>query len=526
MKRRSKILWLSVLVLGWLFDFLFWRQSPGLNFALYVLLCLIGGFLILSLDGKRISALAMPLVVLILFFASVPIWRTEPLTLFVSVSMTLLLMALLAISFLDGGWLRHTLFDHLRAFLRLAISVLVEPLTFKSEVQKERAEAGLSRSRLNPWPLVRGTLLAIPALLVFGALLASADVVFGREMDRFIQLLGLEHLPEYVFRLAYILAAAYALAGVFLHAAGYGRAKGATAKQGSNSLRLVGFTEVAILLGSLTAMFGVFVIVQFRYFFGGDTNIGVEGFTYSEYARRGFGELVTAAFFTLVLLLILTAVTRREGRLQQEVFTAFAIVMVALVTVMLVSAYQRLALYEAAYGFSRLRTYTNVFLVWIGILLLAVAMLQVLGRERLFATAALLAAIGFGATLALINVDAFIVRQNVNRALHGEALDTAYLSSLSTDSVPALAEIYGAHSTGGVVHEATGAVLACRLGLGGKPARRDWRSFSLSSSDAANALGNLDSSLAHYAYVDAGWPPYVVAPGGGAVYDCQGSGGD
>ena len=47
-------------------------------------------------------------------------------------------------------------------------------------------------------------------------------------------------------------------------------------------------------------------------FFGGETNIGVAGYTYSQYARRGFNELVIVAFFSLVMILGLSTITRRE----------------------------------------------------------------------------------------------------------------------------------------------------------------------------------------------------------------------
>ena len=51
--KRTKILWITALVLGWCFDFLFWGQKQGINFALYVVLCLVGGFLVLARNGIR-----------------------------------------------------------------------------------------------------------------------------------------------------------------------------------------------------------------------------------------------------------------------------------------------------------------------------------------------------------------------------------------------------------------------------------------------------------------------------------------
>ena len=134
---------------------------------------------------------------------------------------------------------------------------------------------------------------------------------------------------------------------------------------------------------------------------------------------------------------------------------------VVLVGVMLVSAYMRLGLYEMAYGFTRLRTYVHVSLIWLGVLLGAVVLLELVRRERWFASAALVCSLGFGLTAAALNVDDFIVRQNVDRAHRGQGLDVAHLASLSTDAVPALVEEFASQSSPPETREAVGAALAC-----------------------------------------------------------------
>jgi hypothetical protein len=91
-----------------------------------------------------------------------------------------------------------------------------------------------------------------------------------------------------------------------------------------------------------------------------------------------------------------------------------------------------------AYGFTRLRVHPHVFMVWLAILLAAFLVMLLTNRTRYFATAALLAVIGFSATLDMLNPDAFIVQQNLTRYARGEELDVAYLGSLSADVVPDL----------------------------------------------------------------------------------------
>ena len=217
------------------------------------------------------------------------------------------------------------------------------------------------------------------------------------------------------------------------------------------------------MLGSVALLYCAFVVVQFQYFFGGQANISVQGYTYAEYARRGFGELMAVAIFSLLMLMGLGTVSRRETTLQQRLFSVLGVIILALVGVMLVSAYQRLGLYEMAYGFSRradLRargadldrdSCLRPSLCWNSCI-----------ASGCSPPAALIASLGFVISLGLLNVDGFIVRQNVDRAVRGESLDVPYLVSLSTDSVPPLQAIFESPSYPGLTRDAVGAVLACR----------------------------------------------------------------
>jgi hypothetical protein len=255
-------------------------------------------------------------------------------------------------------------------------------------------------------------------------------------------------------------------------------------------------TEASIILGSLEALFAFFVGIQFRYFFGGQVNISAKGFTYAEYARRGFGELVAVEVFSLLLWLGLSTITRRETRAKRMGFSAMGTVLVGLVLVMLVSAFQRLQLYEAAYGFTRLRTYTHVFMVWLGLLLLAVVLLEWIERQRLVALAAVFTALGFVTALNGLNVDAFIVRQNVKRAHQGSPLDVIYLASLSTDAVPALAQAYLGDDLSAEQRRALGAQLVCQAERLKRAQPLPWPSFHLSRNRAQAVLVDLHSELA------------------------------
>ena len=501
-------IWLGALLAAWGFDLLFWQKMPpGISFFAYVGVCLAVGFLLAWSEKVRPAWRTLLMAGVVLFFAAMAFVRREPLTVFLNATLSLTGLALLAYTFRSGSWTLFSLSDYIVAGGRFCIQALVgggalfsarrsqpaAPLSgeaadpgVESAGQPAAPAAQKSSPRSHILPVVRGLLLALPVVFVLAALLASADPIFSRMLGDFAKLFSVEKWGEYIFRLSYILVGAYLLAGIYFYA---------LAKSGEHKLigvekpwlaPFLGWTEAVIVLGSVEVLFAIFLGVQFTYFFGGQTNIHLEGFTYSEYARRGFSELVAVAVISLLLFLSLSSVTRRAAVLQRRSFSGLGVGLVVLVGVILVSAYQRLVLYETVYGFSQLRTYTHVFMVWLGILLAATVALELLRRPRTFALAAVIVWAGFVLTLTLLNVDGFIVRQNVARARAGGELDGYYFNSLSTDAIPVMFELYAGGDPNAAWRQDLGAALACRMVSG--PAyprpKQAWQSFTAPDSQA------------------------------------------
>ncbi|MCF6277542.1 MAG: DUF4173 domain-containing protein, partial [Anaerolineales bacterium] len=338
------------------------------------------------------------------------------------------------------------------------------------------------------------------------------------DMQAAIGCAQLEKLPEYIFRGIYIMFIAYFLVGVFIYAARKSRDEKLVGEEKPILSPFLGFTEASIVLGSVILLFAAFVLVQFQYFFGGQANIHLNGYTYSEYARKGFGELVTVAVFSLLLFLGLSSITHRAQFGQKKIFSGLGIMLVGLVLIMLVSAFQRLTLYETAYGFSRLRTYPHVFMIWLGALLITVVVLEILRRQRAFAPALAFAVIGFAVTLNLLNVDRFIVRQNIARLRSGATLDIAYLASLSDDAVPALAAVMDDNSASARTREAAAAALACHYAQSDNRSAH-WQSFRFSDWTATRIHTVLTPALETYTLDDSDWQLHIIAPSG-TKFDC------
>jgi len=523
-KTNPNRFWAVVILLGWAFDFLFWKKPLGINLAIFLTLVLLTGILLLRADGLRLALSSSLLLFPMGFLAAMTFIRLEPMTVFLSISMAIFLLGVFALTYLSGEWLRYTLIDYVFGYLRLFGSMIARPLGFVAENRRLVLEqpALSQKPGARVWPVVRGIVIALPVIAIFASLLSSADPIFANRFKDFIDVFRIDNLPEYIFRLVYILILAYLLAGTFLHAAQKSDEK---VEEKTWVSAFLGFTESTIVLASVVILFIAFVIIQFQYFFGGRANIGLEGYTYSEYAVKGFGELVMVAFFSLLLLLGLGAITRRESENQRRMFSALGVGLVGLVIVMLVAAFQRLGLYEAAYGFSRLRTYTHVFMIWLGLLLVAVVVLEVLHRERQVGLAMIIALLGFVVSLSLLNVDAFIVNQNVQREIRsttdktfaeGRAdLDAQYFLDLSDDAIPSMVSLFHSKSVPVSVKEKVGAALACKQYQRNQEERKyTWQSFHFSRLNADRGFEQVKKELSAYEIVDKDWPFKVKTPGG------------
>jgi hypothetical protein len=343
--------------------------------------------------------------------------------------------------FFAAGWVERTgLVRYPLILLQVGGNALVRPAPLVSA--SVNLQSARERGSRNLLPVLRGILLALPVLLLFSCLLVSADLVFAKYVDEFLDLEFLADLLEWLWRGILVLFVAWVAAGGLVYALNRRDAADApgVVEKGIAGLRRaisIGFIEVTIVLASVDLLFLVFVWIQFVYLFGGQANITVEGYTYAEYARRGFFELVAVSILTLGLILGLYQIGRRETRWQRYAFNGLSSLMVGLVLVMLASAFQRLRLYEAAFGYTQLRLYSHVFMAWLGFAFLWFLVILWYQPDR-FAIGALVAALGFLITLNVVNPDAFIARQNLARYQAIGKLDMYYLTRLSDDAIPIL----------------------------------------------------------------------------------------
>jgi hypothetical protein len=419
----------------------------GLNMVMWVASIALAAYVLhrragLELDRERVAWLAIAVL-----FAAGLAWRDSPPLKLLALGCATLSFALAAYRVV-AAWVRRAGVAHyVRAWGTGALhawtaSALVLVDAWQST---PRPDIGGTTGWRRAAAVARGLAIATPLLVVFGALFMSADAVFAELVLNIVRI-DAELIASHMllFSVCAWLATGYLrgfLAGTELPPLRVlwrdGPLLALVPRRPALSI-----TEVATALAAIDLLFLLFVIVQFRYLFGGDALVQVTpDLTYAEYARRGFFELVFAVVLVVPVLLAADWLLARDRRRDDVVFRVLAGVLVALVLAITASALQRLRLYHTSYGLTESRFYAMVLLMWIGAMLLWFAATVLRGRRDAFAFGALLAGLATVALLFVIDPDSIIARTNVARLASADAavrFDVAYATTLSADAVPVL----------------------------------------------------------------------------------------
>ncbi|MGI9034498.1 MAG: DUF4153 domain-containing protein [Pyrinomonadaceae bacterium] len=205
----------------------------------------------------------------------------------------------------------------------------------------------------------------------------------------------------------------------------------------------LGAIEISVVLGLINLLFLSFVIVQIPYLFGGFELVqNTPDFKLADYARRGFGELVTVAALVLPILLTAHWLLRKDSPINEKIYRILAGIQIVLLFVIMASAAQRLLILTGnlGYGLTTVRFYPMVCMMWLALVFGWFALTVLRGAREKFAWGALWSAMFVLGILHVVNPDAYIVRANVNLMREGRRFDAFYNVSLSDDAVPVLLE--------------------------------------------------------------------------------------
>lgn len=282
-----------------------------------------------------------------------------------------------------------------------------------------------------------GLLMAIPLTVVVFVLLMYSDGVFEGIMNKFFA-----NLTNVSFSLFWQILFAIPV-GMYLFGALFSFSK--PARSYSEEMPVYRFLPVPVACTAVTPVcifYFVYLMTQLGYFTAAFGGALPEGYSYSEFARRGFFELCVIAVINLFVITLMQALVRRnEGDRRPKALRAYTIIISVFTLLLIASALSKMLLYIGEFGMTRLRVYTS----WFMILLAAVFVLIIILQIRDFAFWKSLFAV-FTVMMGILcfgNIDGAIARYNVSAYQSGalEKLDFRAMCTLGSAAAEPLSEL-------------------------------------------------------------------------------------
>lgn len=449
-ERRYALAALSLAVLaGGATQALFWKTGLGLNFFAWDVFVLAASVTLFrrprAAGGTSLGATAWGAIAVCLALGFSIVRYASDWTLFIAAPIVVVMLHVLPLLLRE----RVSVAELSRLPGRALVALVDVPEAIFGAARLPGVAIGGSESGVLRG-VTRGLLLGLPTAGLFTLLLAS-DTDFSRSLERVRSAFGDVTLFT---GLSLVTAAGYLITDT-LHrrrqdraistlSAGeipY-RAPPASSPAVAGSVGRVSVVTWATVVGQVTLVFALFVAANLRHLFGGDAIVRAPGsVTYAAYLHAGFAELLCATILSVCLVLAGHALLRPRGDFARggavpggRLLATLEGALLVLTGVTVASCWQRLRIYEDAYGASHLRL--GVAFVELSVLgVLALTLVKVFARAWTGHAGALLA---LGAGIAVLatsfNTDAYVARTNLDRAAAGRPLDVAYLASLSGDA--------------------------------------------------------------------------------------------
>jgi len=434
--RRIIILSLVSLLLGVTFNYLFFQKQFGISVVVYIFFLPSAFFLLFHLFrinfNRSIYWYAIPLV----FFSGMAAIRDNEFLLFWNCVMVLGILLVFIGHVIGKSIIKYEIVDYLRTGILLPIKIFLGFFSLLGRIFLANDKIGKNKKITQ---VVKGVVITIPILLILILLLSSSDLIFNRLVSKifFIQI-----SEEIWFQTIIIAFVTLAWLGIFAYALENAKVVASPVVPADENKRKFGLIEAGILLGTTSLLFLIFVIIQVRYLFAGHDAIATFGYTYAEYAHKGFAELILVSLITFGIIFLLERFVLRSGQGHAKVFQWLCLILTVLIYIIMASAFLRLYIYEQAYSFTLLRILVQAFIIWLAAIFVWLLVKIFLSlKDSVFLFGVFVSVLLFFAVFNLFNPDNYIARKNIEQFAAAGKLDLKYLSTLSADAVPQIVKL-------------------------------------------------------------------------------------
>ncbi len=439
LERKKYWLLLLGLITGIAFDILFYNKTLGISYLIFIILAmavLLAGFWGSLKKLNNLSWLfAVPIFLLssAFFIYSNPVLRVLN---YLIVPILIIILSSLVAKINRNDWSDIRFIGDIVKRIFVPFRFIHRPFLLLSRMTDGNGKE--SKRRIMP-KIIIGVLISIPLIAIILWLLTSADIVFKNIFINIPLLSIFKHFLLIISVSVYAVCFLWAMLKAFDE-----RGAEPLGNTANNKTHWKLFLDPIVLLTVLfliNIIFAIFSFIQFRYLFGGSSFITPSSFTYAEYARRGFAELVIVTIINFGILIFGLTFVKKESKKIFTAIRAFLTLLVIFTFVLLVSAFYRMTVYEQAYGFTYLRIFTQAFMVMLFFLFI-VNIIYIWYPKLPVIKSYFVISVAIYIILNFANVDVIIAKNNISRYFESGQIDTAYLKSLSYDAAPEIQKFF------------------------------------------------------------------------------------
>ena len=326
------------------------------------------------------------------------------------------------------------------SFIKLVSGKLLDTFNFLtnylSYVGRTLSRNGKQGKNDTPRHILLGFIIAIPLLFIVIHLLMSADVAFKEFVQRLFFFELRMNIVEIGFRIGFILIMSLFFFCVFKVLGK--RTNREIEMNQTNNIKIWPGTMAVTILVLLNAVYVLFLVIQFQYLFSGGLH---EGFTYADYARQGFFELLLVTLINWTVLLVCMKHVKRESRSLNRTLQILYSILIGVSGALLLSAWQRLMLYEEMYGDTMERLLGHSFMMFL-MVIFAYTLIRVWLENLPILHFYLISSFIFYALLNVVNLEETIVENNIERYEETGKIDLYYLNRLGGEGLKGLIYLY------------------------------------------------------------------------------------
>lgn len=295
-----------------------------------------------------------------------------------------------------------------------------------------------SRTGKNIRLVLIGLIITFPLTAIVAALLMSADDGMKRIIQSMFSSIDNAEFWSIVLQVIFAIPCSMYLFGMF-----YANAKGDELKkldericiQKLYNMRFVSNLICYTAVTPICILYVLFFISQANYFLSAFTDSLPNGFTYADYARKGFFELCAVAVINLCVICFISLHSKKAGREKPFALKLYSIVLSVFTIILIATALSKMVMYIKRYGLTELRVYTS----WFMILLAAVFVLILVKQFRFDMKFAKHISVVFTVMFAVLcfsRPESLIAKYNIEMYKSGylEELDEEALLDMSDDA--------------------------------------------------------------------------------------------